>query len=50
MCIRDSDDQIAGTATWDLRTVNNQELAHGLYMYAVESGSEKHIGKFVVVR
>ncbi|MAP84134.1 MAG: hypothetical protein CMF83_00145 [Candidatus Marinimicrobia bacterium] len=44
------DDQIAGTATWDLRTVNNQEIAPGLYIYAVESGSEKHIGKFVVVR
>jgi len=44
------DDPISGTATWDMRTVNNQEIAPGLYIYIVESGSEKHIGKFVVVR
>ncbi|SVC69034.1 uncharacterized protein METZ01_LOCUS321888, partial [marine metagenome] len=46
----DHDDQIAGTATWDMRTINNQEIAPGLYIFTVESGSEKHIGKFVVVR
>ena len=46
----DHDDSIAGTAKWDLRTVNNQEVAPGLYIYTVEAGSEKHIGKFVVVR
>jgi len=45
-----SADNPTGTAKWDLRTVNNQEIAPGLYIYAVEAGSEKHIGKFVVVR
>jgi hypothetical protein len=33
-----------------LRTVNNQEIAPGLYIFTVEAGQEKHIGKFVVVR
>ena len=35
---------------WNLRTVNNQEVGPGLYLYAVESEKEKHIGKFVVAR
>ncbi len=35
---------------WDLRTVNNQEIGPGLYLYAVETQTKKHIGKFVVVR
>jgi hypothetical protein len=43
-------DPNVGTAAWDLRTVNNQEIAPGLYIFTVEAGQEKHIGKFVVVR
>tara|TARA_B100000315_G_scaffold260651_1_gene323724 strand:+ start:2128 stop:5337 length:3210 start_codon:yes stop_codon:yes gene_type:complete len=39
-----------GYITWDLRTVNNQEISPGLYLYVVESGKQKHIGKFAVVR
>lgn len=40
-----------GEAVWDLRTVNNQEVAPGLYIFTVEaSGMENYIGKFAVVR
>ena len=35
---------------WDMRTVNNQEVGPGLYLYSVESERETHIGKFVVIR
>ena len=42
---------LGGNAVWDLRTVNNQEIAPGLYIYTVESGDlTPHIGKFAVVR
>ena len=40
----------SGNEWWNLRTVNNQEVAPGLYFYAVESGKKKFIGKFAVVR
>ncbi len=39
-----------GNHVWDMRTVNNQEISPGLYIFAVESGSKTHIGKFAVVR
>jgi len=40
-----------GEAIWDLRTVNNQEVAPGLYIYVVETPSgNKKIDKFAVVR
>jgi hypothetical protein len=40
-----------GEAIWDLRTVNNQEVAPGLYLFTVESDDmEDYIGKFAVVR
>jgi len=35
---------------WNIRTVNNQEVAPGLYIYAVEADGKKHIGKFAIVR
>ena len=35
---------------WDLTNEHNQEVAHGLYIYVVESGDKKHIGKFAIVR
>ena len=42
---------LGGNAVWDLRTVNNQEIAPGLYIYTVEAGDlTPHIGKFAVVR
>ena len=36
---------------WDLRTINNQEVAPGLYLFTVESeGVKDFIGKFAVIR
>ncbi len=43
-------DPYDGNEFWNLRTENNQEIAPGLYIYVVESGSKKHVGKFAVVR
>jgi len=43
-------DSDVGAVFWNLRTENNQEIAPGLYIYVVESGSKKHVGKFAVVR
>tara|TARA_Y100000996_G_scaffold179145_1_gene139969 strand:- start:24 stop:3764 length:3741 start_codon:yes stop_codon:yes gene_type:complete len=44
-----------GNLFWDLRTINNQEVAPGLYVFAVENKTpgyehEKFIGKFVIIR
>ena len=39
-----------GTAVWDMRTVNNQEVAPGLYIFHVKGAGEEKIGKFAVVR
>jgi len=49
------DDEEDGNLFWDVRTLNNQEVAPGLYIFSVEnlvSGfeGEKFIGKFAVVR
>ena len=49
------DDRDDGNAWWNVRTVNNQEVAPGLYVFAVENlipgyENEKFIGKFAVVR
>jgi hypothetical protein len=40
-----------GTATWDLRTRFNQQIASGYYIYHVEDHEtgEKHMGKFAIV-
>ena len=49
-------DPYDGNAWWNIRTINNQEVAPGLYIYTVEVGQEgqsdyvKHIGKFAIVR
>ena len=43
----------SGNAWWDMRTVNNQEIAPGLYLFHVEqagSSNEPFIGKFAVIR
>ena len=49
------DDEEDGNLFWDVRTLNNQEVAPGLYIFTVEnlvSGfeGEKFVGKFAVVR
>ncbi|NQT96579.1 MAG: T9SS type A sorting domain-containing protein, partial [Candidatus Marinimicrobia bacterium] len=43
-------DATTGNEFWNLRSVNNQEVAPGLYIYVVEWEGKKHIGKFAVVR
>ena len=45
------DDIFSGQAEWNLRTMNRQEVAPGLYVYVVETPNyEKHVGKFAVIR
>ena len=39
-----------GNAWWDLRTINNQEISPGLYLFSVETENDKYIGKFAVIR
>jgi hypothetical protein len=40
-----------GYAAWDLRSMNNQEVAPGLYLFTVQSdGAKDFIGKFAVIR
>jgi len=50
-------DTMSGNEWWDMRTVNNQEIAPGLYIYHIQqvdvnSGKNKEdiVGKFAVVR
>ena len=48
-------DRESGNAWWDMRSMNNQEIAPGLYVYHVSySGSsgmpDEHLGKFAVIR
>ena len=50
-------DEFSGNEWWDMRTVNNQEIAPGLYLYHIEkigSGNEgsveEVVGKFAVIR
>ena len=44
-------DETEGFELWDLRTINNQEVAPGLYLFTVESdGVKGFIGKFAVIR
>ena len=45
------DNELDGNEWWDLRTINNQEIAPGLYIFRVVSDSGKEfLGKFAVVR
>ena len=40
-----------GNEFWDLRTINNQEVSPGLYLFVVTSdGREPFTGKFAIVR
>jgi len=43
--------EMDGNEWWDLRTINNQEIAPGLYVYVVQAeGMDDFIGKFAIVR
>ena len=45
------DNEVSGTLEWNVRTINNQEVAPGLYIYTVETpDNKKHVGKFAVIR
>ena len=47
------DDTESGNAWWDMRSINNQEIAPGLYIFHVEQvgqSSDPFIGKFAVIR
>jgi len=51
----DHEDENDGNHWWNLRTLNNQEVAPGLYIFAVENltpgfTNEKFVGKFAIVR
>jgi len=35
---------------WNLRTMNNQIVAPGLYLYTVETEKDNYLGKFAIVR
>tara|TARA_B100000941_G_scaffold179188_1_gene128437 strand:+ start:94 stop:714 length:621 start_codon:yes stop_codon:yes gene_type:complete len=47
---------LSGNVWWDMRTVNNQEIAPGLYLYYIKNNSpdlnsnREIVGKFAVVR
>ena len=40
----------ASNATWDLRTVANRRIATGVYVYTVDTGDARKVGKFIVVQ
>ena len=46
----------SGNAWWDMRTINNQEVSPGLYLYYVKQinhtvpGANTTVGKFAVIR
>ena len=46
----EDNDGYVGVIEWNIRSMNNQEIAPGLYIYVVESSGYEHIGKFAVVR
>ena len=47
----DHESKIDGNEFWDLRTINNQEVSPGLYIYVVTSkDAAPFIGKFAIVR
>jgi len=43
-------DNADGTAWWDLMSVNNQQVASGIYIYHVESPYGEHLGRFAVIK
>ena len=44
------DSLTSGDMDWDMRTMNNQEISPGLYLFSVETDTDKFIGKFAVIR
>ncbi len=40
----------ASNAIWDLRTEANRRIATGVYVYIVDTGDARKVGKFIVVR
>ena len=51
------ENQSSGNEWWDMRTLNNQEVAPGLYLYHIEKlksidnfKSEEIVGKFAIIR
>ena len=50
----DCGNEVSGSCYWNMRTINNQEIAPGLYVFSVEDLSDnkgrKFIGKFAVVK
>jgi hypothetical protein len=49
--IIEHDNEESGNAWWDMRTINNQEIAPGLYIFHVEAPqNDPYIGKFAVIR
>ena len=50
----DCENITSGSCYWDMRTLNNQEVAPGLYLFSVEDLSnvkgKKFIGKFAIVK
>ena len=55
MNVLEHDDEDDGSEEWDLRTINNQEVSPGLYIYIVEAKDSngkdiKHVGKFAIIR
>ena len=48
------DNSQSGNIMWDMRSINNQEISPGLYLFHVQqsgsSGAEPFIGKFAVIR
>ena len=43
-------DSLDGNAWWDLRTVNNQEIAPGIYFYNIKNKHDSWVGKFAIIR
>jgi len=39
-----------GSATWDLRSDGGREIAPGIYIYVVKSGSDEFLGRFAVIK
>jgi hypothetical protein len=42
--------EFMGEGTWNLTNEHGQIVAPGLYIYTIESGDKKHIGKLAIVR
>jgi hypothetical protein len=39
-----------GQARWNMLSRNGQEVASGIYLFAVESSQGTQVGKFVIIR